>query len=104
MSHGTIVPWLTNMCARARQIEKDNADGYLAREIVSSGLTLPSLLNEFHQAQMIYSNTVERLVRRLWVIEKSLSINRPDRGSYLVKMLGFMGLGSDPVSLPEDLN
>lgn len=49
---------------------------------MSTGLTLASLLNDLHPSEMIYSNAIERLVRRLWVIEKSLNMDREERGAY----------------------
>ena len=104
MNHGSLVPWLNALCSKAGQVEKDNADGYLAREIMSTGLTLASLLNEFHPEQLLYSSAIERLVRRLWVMEKSLSMERQDRGAFVLKMLGFMGLGHGPIADPEELN
>lgn len=104
MTDESIMPWMTSLCAEVGQVEKDNADGYLAREIVTAGLTLASLLNEFHPAQIIYSNAMERLVRRLWVLEKSLGMDRQERGPYVLRMLGFMGIGSGPVVRPEELN
>ena len=54
---------------------------------------MAALMDEFHPASLLQSVAVERLVRRLIVLEKSLSIEKKLRGQFLIKYLGFMGLG-----------
>lgn len=60
---------------------------------MSTGLTLVSLFDEFHPYPMIFSNAVERLVRRLIVHESALGLDRKDRGAFYEKNLLYMGLG-----------
>ena len=85
------------MARRAGSVEKDSADGYLAREIKVIGLALAALLDEFHPAHVVTSNAVERLVRRLSVLEESISVDRKERGAFYEKKLGFLGIGGSPL-------
>lgn len=68
------------------------ADGYLAREVMVSGLALTALLDEFHPINLVTSSAVERLVRRLVIIEKTLSMERKARGPYFINHLAFLGI------------
>lgn len=61
-----IIPWVEALSAKAGTVDKYNADGYLAREIMSTGLSLATFLDYFHPNPMVFSAGVERLVRDLW--------------------------------------
>lgn len=65
---GSIVPFIENITAKVGQADKDNSDGYLAREIRCTGLALTAFLDEFHPELIVFSSAVQRLVRRLVVI------------------------------------
>lgn len=99
MGDGSIRQWVENLAARAGNPAKDNADGYPARQILTSGLALCSLLDEFHPQVLIYGAAVERLVRHLLVLERLTMKDRADRGAFLAEKLSFMGIGGS--ALPE---
>lgn len=99
MGEGSVRQWVENLAARAGNPAKDNADGYLARQILTSGLTLCSLLDEFHPQVLIYGSAVERLVRHLLVLERATTKDRADQGAFLAEKLSFMGIGGG--ALPE---
>lgn len=56
------------------------------------GLVCESLLNEFHPNQIIYKIAVERLVRQLLVIEKTITLDKAERGKFILKKLCFRGI------------
>lgn len=66
----------------------------MACEIMTTGLALAALFDEFHPYPLIFSTAVDRLVRRLVVHEKALEKDRKDRGGFYEKNIEFMGLGS----------
>lgn len=47
-------------------------DGYLAPELICSVILLSALLDKLHRKSTIYSSVVERLVRRIVVLEAGL--------------------------------
>lgn len=93
LQHGELKTWLEAAVARAGSVHVDSQDGHLAREILSTGLVLASLMDEFHPENLLQSVEVERLVRRLVIYEKALSVDKKERGQYLIRHLSFMGLG-----------
>lgn len=93
MKHGSTLPWLDTLASKAWNPEKDTADGYLVRDILSMGTALAALLDEFHPIPIVFSVGVERLVRRLVVIEGSLPLGRKDRGAFFEKKIAFMWIG-----------
>lgn len=50
-------------------------DGYLARKILTIEFSLVNLFDEFHPYSVIFSNVVERLVRRRVVHEAALALD-----------------------------
>ena len=93
LQHGELKTWLESTVARAGPLHLDTQEGHLARDILSTGLVLASLMDEFHPSNLIQSVAVERLVRRLVIYEKALSVDKKTRGQFLIKNLAFMGLG-----------
>ena len=55
MKHGSIIPWVEALAAKAGTVDKDNANAYVAREIMTVGLSLAALLDEFHPSQIVFS-------------------------------------------------
>lgn len=92
MLYGPISAWVEHLAQKAGNVQKNNAGGYLAREILSVGLTLAALLDEFHPSRIVYSVAVERLARRLLVVEVALTKDPKERGAYFKEKLVFMGL------------
>lgn len=82
------------LAEKAGSVTKDTADGYLAREIMCTGLALASIFDECHPYPTIFVNIVERLVRRLFVHEGALALEKKDRSAFYEKNLAFMGLAS----------
>lgn len=76
MQKGSIIPIVEALAAKAGPVDKDNADAYQAREIKCTGLALAALLDEFHPNPIVFSSGIERLVRRLVVIEMALEKDR----------------------------
>lgn len=93
---GSIVPFVEGLASKAGGVHKSNADAFTAREIMCTGLALAALLDEFHPNPIVYSAGVERLVRRLLVIETALNKDRKDRAGVFEKNLDFMGINSGP--------
>ena len=93
LTHGSIIPWVDRLQAKAGPVERDNADGYLAPEIMVLGMVLASLLDECHPRVVVYLDGVKRLVRRLLVIERALTMERKEGGAFYEKQLSFMGIG-----------
>lgn len=73
-------------------VNKDSVEGYLALEIMCTGLMLVSLFDELHPYPIVFSNAVEWLVRRPVVHEKALAFVRKDRGGFYEKKIPNMGL------------
>ena len=97
LQQGSLVTAFEAMSRRAGIVERETADGYLAREIKVSGLILASFLDELHPDQVTTSTAVERLVRRLVVLEESISIDKKERAAFYEKKLAFMGIGGSPL-------
>lgn len=93
MQKGSIIPFVETLESRAGPVDKDNSDAYLAREIKCTGMALAAFLDEFHPNPIIYSSGIERLVRRLVVIEAALEKDKKDRGAFYEKNLSFLGIG-----------
>lgn len=53
ISYGSGRAWEKQLAARAGTPSMDNADGYLARQILTTGLALASILDEFHPQQIL---------------------------------------------------
>ena len=102
MQHGSITSAVVNLAARAGSFDKDSAGGYLAREIKTVGLILADLLSEFHPVPIIFSSAVERLVRRLVVLEETLSKDPKDRYAHLESKLSFMGVGGNSLTSKKE--
>lgn len=45
---GRIIPLVESVRAKAGPIDRDNAEAYLARDIICTGLSLDAFLDEFH--------------------------------------------------------
>lgn len=106
MSNGSIEPWFHQLVSQISPTDGDAASGYLVREILSTGLTLSSLLNEFHPEGLSYSAAVERLARRFLVYEKAIRLpkkDRADRAEYFESQRAFMGIGGGPLPGTEEL-
>lgn len=52
---GCILPSVEKLASRAGPIDQDNADAYLAKEIVCTGMELLTLLNAFHLNPIVES-------------------------------------------------
>lgn len=89
MKNGFILPWLETLTTRFGSVERENADGHMAREILGTGLALATLLDEFHPQVSVFSSTAERLERRLVVFKRALQLKRKDRGLLIEKRLTF---------------
>lgn len=71
----------------------------MSREILITDTTLATLLDEFHPASVVFSATVERLVRRLVVLEESMSVDKKQLDKLYRKKLPCRGIGGG--ALPE---
>lgn len=60
-------------------------ENVLVREMMMTGTTLATLLDEFHPAAVVFSATVERLVRRLVVLKESMSVDKDQLGKFYRK-------------------
>lgn len=98
MQKGSIIPFVEGLAAKAGDVHKSDGDGLLAREIMCTGLALAALLDEFHPNPIIFSSGVERMVRRLVVIEEALGKERKERAGVYDKNLEFMGLNVGPAA------
>lgn len=74
-------------------VDKDNADANLAREIMSTVLSLAAFLNEFHPNSIVFLAGVERFVGLLGFIEAALSKERNDLGGFYEKNLALTVIG-----------
>lgn len=81
------------IAARAGQVDRDTAEGHLAREIVSVGMPLAALLDEHHSHLKVYGEGVERLVRRLVTLEEDTWLLYRDLGVLFIKKIALMGFG-----------
>lgn len=79
------MPFVETLASKAGPTDHDNSDAYLAPEIMCTGMTLANRLDEFHPNPIVYSAGVERLVRRLVLIEAALSKDKKDRGQFYGK-------------------
>ena len=93
LSEGSVRSWVERLATSAGNPKRDNADGYLAKQILITGLTLACLLDECHPDQVLYLGAVERLVRALVVMEEAVEKEKTERGKYLVEMMSFLGIG-----------
>lgn len=91
---GSIIAYTRGLADKAGSANKDSADGYLAREILTTGLALVNVFDEFHPYQLVFSNAVERLVGRLVVHDAALALDRKERGAFYEKNLAYLGLGA----------
>lgn len=69
MSHGSVLPWIEQLAAQAAETDGLKAEIFLAREIIPTGTTLDTLLDEFHPATVVISSTVKWIFRRLIVLK-----------------------------------
>lgn len=63
LQSGSIVSYTRQLAGKAGPINKDSANGYMARDAMTTGLTMVTLMEEFDPYRMIFSNGVESLVR-----------------------------------------
>lgn len=98
---GSVLAYTRLLADKAGAVNKDCADGYMAREIMTMGLTLAALLDELYHYPMIFSNGVERLVRRLVVHEKALDLGKKERGAYCEKNLAYLARATSGKSLKQ---
>lgn len=89
---GSIIAYTNGLAENAGPLNKDSAEGYLARDILTTGLSLVNLLEEFHPYPLIFSSAVERLGRRLVSYEAALTRDREDRSAFYEKNLSYVGL------------
>lgn len=75
MQKDSIIPLVKGLAAKAGPLEHYNSKGYLSREIKPTGLALATFLDEFHCNPIVLSAIVDRLVRRLIVIETTLGMD-----------------------------
>lgn len=74
MTHGSIIPWVEGLASRAGSTDGMKAGKCIAREILFVGTTLATMLEKFHPARVTFSATMERLTRRLVILEESLNL------------------------------
>lgn len=89
---GSIVAFTHNLAERAGPTSRDTADGYLAREILCTGMTLAAMFDEMHPYPTIFLSSVERLARRLLVLERALTLEKKDRSNFFERNVAFMGI------------
>ena len=92
LTSGSLSNWVENLANRAENFEAENANSFLAREILTIGYALAAFLDEFHPDQIVHSNGIERLVRRMIVLEEAIRIDEKDRKTFYKKRLGFTGI------------
>lgn len=63
------------------------------------GLFLASILYECPPQQIIYTNAVERIVRKLFMLKRAVAMEKNELGASLVEKMSFTGIGGG--ALPE---
>lgn len=69
------------------------ATTFLAREIMFTGKTLATTLDELHPSSVIFRATAERIVRRLVVLEESIEVEEDQVRKCNMKKMVFLGIG-----------
>lgn len=103
MTHGSILAWVEQLSTRAGTMDGLRAENFMAREIMLTGVTLATMLDEFHPSTVVFSATVERLVRRLVVLEESMSVEKDQMSKFYAKKLAFLGIGGGALPATREL-
>lgn len=86
------------LAERAGKIYSATADGNRARETKLLGMCLDALLDEQHPHPTAYGSAVERMVRRMAVLEESTALPIRERGAFQAKKLAFIESGGNTPS------
>lgn len=90
---GSIIAYTRNLIYKAGPVNKDSVYGCLAKEILTTGLALVNLFDEYYPYPLVFSNSIEPLVRRLVVHAAALALDRKKRGAFYEKNLVYLCLG-----------
>lgn len=61
---------MKNLALHAGTVEGEKEKCFVAREIMVIGSVLATMIDEFHPESVMFSETVERIVRRLLLLEE----------------------------------
>lgn len=79
----SILPWLDEITTRNGAVDREKVYGNLAMDLMATGMVLETMLDEIHFQANVFTATVERLTRRLFVLETLVGMERKDRSSYV---------------------
>lgn len=85
-------------------MDRGNADDYIDREILATGMAMENMLEEIMKKVAVLSATVEGIAIRMVVLEQALRLKRNERGYFEIeKCLTFLGLEGGPATGTTDI-
>lgn len=85
-----IVGYTKDLAERAGPVNKDYADGYLAREILLTGMTLAAILYKCKPYLTVFLTSVASLNGRILVQADAIALEKKGRSSFYEKNLQFI--------------